>query len=233
MDKNSNKYIFIYSVAMVVIVALVLTSISVFLQPKQKKNIDLEKKRNILSAIKIEYDKNDVEKVFDEYIIEMFVINTEGERIEGINPLEINLKDQLKDSPENQKWPIYIASMPNGEKSYIFSFYGTGLWGPIWGYVALKEDFNTVTGAYFDHKSETPGLGAEIATENFQMKFTEKTIFNENGEFVSIDVRKGGVGNDIHAVDAISGGTITSTGLKNMLHSCFSAYLKFIEKNKN
>lgn len=217
---------------MVVLIALTLTLVSVFLQPAQKKNIDLEKKKNILNALKINIENQDGGVIFDKYIVDKFAVTTEGEKIENINVFEINLKEQLKLPPKDQRWPVYVAKLDNGEIKYIFSLYGTGLWGPIWGYVALNDDMETVYGAYFDHKSETPGLGGDIALPAFQQKFNGKRIFNDKGEFVSIDVRKGGISNDIYAVDAISGGTITSTGVKNMLKTCLSAYVNFIKANK-
>ena len=114
----------------------------------------------------------------------------------------------------------------------MFPVYGAGLWGPIWGYIALKDDFNTVYGAAFDHKSETPGLGAEIATEWFQNNFKEKSIF-EGNEFVSVSVMKGGAtpGNN-HQVDAVTGGTITSKALDETMKSWLGAYLPYIKEAK-
>ncbi len=110
---------------------------------------------------------------------------------------------------------------------------GKGLWGPIWGYIALSEDFNAIYGANFDHKSETPGLGAEINEQWFQDMFKGKNIFNEQGKFVSVEVMKGGAPDDAaHAVDAISGGTITSNGLENMIMDCLAPYQAYFEKNK-
>ncbi|HRW22050.1 MAG TPA: NADH:ubiquinone reductase (Na(+)-transporting) subunit C, partial [Bacteroidales bacterium] len=112
---------------------------------------------------------------------------------------------------------------------YIIPLSGKGLWGPIWGYIALNEDMTTVFGATFSHKSETPGLGAEIETDWYQQKFSEKKIFDENGDFVSIKVVKGGAPPDnIHGVDAISGGTITSNGLEDMLFDCLKLYEPYL-----
>lgn len=232
MDTNSNKYTFIYSVVLVVVVAALLTIVSISLKPAQQKNIELEKKKNILSSLNVVSTPEDVEALYKKYIIENYTINTNGEKVEKVDAFKIVLKDELKKPPADQKWPVYIAKTDDGSTKYIFALYGKGLWGPLWGYIALNDDLNTVYGAYFDHKSETPGLGAEIATPKFQAQFVNKKIFNEKSEFVSVDVVKGGAGNSPYGVDAISGGTITSRGLRDMLKTCISAYLKFIDENK-
>ena len=110
---------------------------------------------------------------------------------------------------------------------------GKGLWGPIWGFIALKDDMNTISGAVFDHKAETPGLGAEISLDWFQEPFIGKTIF-EGNNLVSINVVKGGAPiDDMHSVDGISGGTITSDGLADMLAERFEQYLPFFNKKKS
>jgi Na+-transporting NADH:ubiquinone oxidoreductase subunit C len=232
MDTNSNKYTFIYSVIMVVVVAALLTVVALALQPAQQRNIELEKKRNILSSLKLESTPENVESIFDKTIVENYTINVEGEKVENVDAFKINLKDELKKSPDAQNWPLYVAKLEDGSTKYVFALYGKGLWGPIWGYISLNDDFTTVYGAYFDHKSETPGLGAEISTPNYQAQFSQKKIFDEKGVFVSVNVKKGGAGGDIYAVDAVSGGTITSNGLRDMLKTCISAYLKFIDENK-
>jgi Na+-transporting NADH:ubiquinone oxidoreductase subunit C len=232
MDTNSNKYTFIYSVIMVVVVAALLTVVALALQPAQQRNIELEKKRNILSSLKLESTPENVESIFDKTIVENYTINVEGEKLENVDAFKINLKDELKKSPDAQNWPLYVAKLEDGSTKYVFALYGKGLWGPIWGYISLNDDFTTVYGAYFDHKSETPGLGAEISTPNYQAQFSQKKIFDEKGVFVSVNVKKGGAGGDIYAVDAVSGGTITSNGLRDMLKTCISAYLKFIDENK-
>lgn len=232
MDTNSNKYTFIYSIVMVVVVATILTLVAVGLKPAQKKNIELEKKKNILSALNIESTTDNVESLYDEHIVESYAINVKGEKIEGADAFTIKLKAELRKSESEQQWPVYIAKIKDGETKYIFPLYGKGLWGPIWGYIALNDDFNTVFGVNFDHKGETPGLGAEINTKKFQEQFAGKQIFNESHEFVSIDVLKVETTDNNHAVDAISGGTITSNGLADMIETCVSAYLGYIENNK-
>ena len=130
---------------------------------------------------------------------------------------------------KEKELPLYICTFDNSEKVYIVPVHGAGLWGPIWGYVALQSDFNTIYGATFDHKGETPGLGADINTTWFGGQFTGKQIFKD-GEFCSVEVVKGGADkSNPHQVDAISGGTITSKGLEKMLLDSFGDYLDFFK----
>ena len=117
----------------------------------------------------------------------------------------------------------------DGDTKYVFPVYGTGLWGAIWGYVALNSDKNTVYGVYFSHASETPGLGAEIATEHFQTLFSGKKAV-DNGQIVLGVVKNGKVENPECQVDGISGGTITSDGVNLMLKNCLSNYKNFLTK---
>ena len=108
---------------------------------------------------------------------------------------------------------------------------GSGLWGPIWGFIALESDCNTIFGASFDHKSETPGLGAEIRESFFEDAFIGKKILDQNNQFVSVDVVKGGAeAGSYHQVDGITGGTITSDGVTNMLKSDLEVYNNYFDK---
>ena len=106
------------------------------------------------------------------------------------------------------------------------------MWGPIFGYVSLESDMNTIYGVNFDHKGETPGLGAEINTSEFESQFHGKKFFDSD-KFISVQVMKGGAPEgDIHGVDAISGGTITSKGLQKMLFDCIEKYNTYLLKNR-
>ena len=123
---------------------------------------------------------------------------------------------------------MYVAEV-NGETKYILPMNGAGLWGAIWGYMALNDDRNTVYGVFFNHAGETPGLGAEIVTTNFRNPFIGKHLLNADNEFVSIAIEKAGTkveGRD--QVDAISGGTITSKGVETMLSTSLGNYEKFL-----
>ncbi|HUW93077.1 MAG TPA: NADH:ubiquinone reductase (Na(+)-transporting) subunit C, partial [Bacteroidales bacterium] len=151
---------------------------------------------------------------------------------EGVDAFTVGLRAEQKKTVADQNLPVFIAVMDNGDTLHIFPIEGKGLWGPIWGYVALKPDMSTIAGVTFDHKGETPGLGAEINTTTFESQFLNKGIY-ENGKFVSIKVVKGGADpSNLHEVDAISGGTITSKGLEAMVHDGLIKYEKFFTENR-
>lgn len=131
---------------------------------------------------------------------------------------------------DKRQVPLYVAEVDQ-KTYYILPLRGKGLWGPIWGYVAVEGDGNTVYGATFGHKTETPGLGAEIATPFFQDKFPGKKLFSSN--YDGIQVRKGDASGD-QQVDGISGGTITSVGVQDMIQDCLKAYKPYLlKKNAN
>lgn len=238
----SNTYIFVFSAIMVVIVAALLSFVAEELRPKQAKNVEVEKKQGILQSVgktegvKEAKDKNAfVEEEFNKFIKESFVVNSEGELVEGKNAFDItkDLKVELRKPVEQRALPIFVFHSEDGSTKYIIPVRGKGLWGPIWGYVALDSDFNTIYGTLFDHSKETPGLGSEIVEPWFQAHFVGKKIFDDNGNFVSINVVKGGAAkNDPHSVDAITGGTITSKGLEEMLNSNLKPYVSYFRKQK-
>jgi len=217
-------------------VSVLLSGTAVMLQPLQQRNIDNEKMTMILKAAGItDIDANNAKKTFDEYCKTMLVIDENGDVVEGHNAFKINMKDELYKKTNNKNFylPIFVIDY-NNLIINVIPLQGNGLWGPIWGYIGLSSDYTTVVGAVFDHKSETPGLGAEITTKKFQSQFAGKTIF-QNGKFVSIDVVKGGIitlSDDLqrHSVDAISGGTITSRGVNDMIYNVLESYLPYIEK---
>ncbi|MEA1887841.1 MAG: NADH:ubiquinone reductase (Na(+)-transporting) subunit C [Bacteroidota bacterium] len=231
MKQFSNTYIFIFAAAMVAIVALILSSAALLLQPLKEKNAEIEKKRNILASVGVETTEDNAENLYDKYITESFAINNDAERVENVDPFNVDVRKEQKKPVEEQVLPVFVASMEDGSNSYIMPLEGKGLWGPIYGYISLNEDLRTINGVTFDHKSETPGLGAEINESWFEEQFEDKKLF-ENGDFVSITVQKGGAEeDDPHAVDAISGGTITSKGLESMIYDCLVKYVEFLGKN--
>lgn len=227
MDVNSNKYTIGFSIVMVVIVALLLAFASEGLKPMQNQNIEREKMQNILKSVGIEVTRDEAKDAFDKYITEQIVLNDKGEQIEG-DAFKVDVLKEYK-SGGQKNFPIFIYEN-EGNKKYIIPLVGKGLWGPIWGYIALEDDKNTVAGATFDHKGETPGLGAEINQGWFQEPFVGKKVFDESGEYQSIKVVKGGAteGNK-HAVDAISGGTITGNGVTEMLVRTLKIYEPYLK----
>jgi Na+-transporting NADH:ubiquinone oxidoreductase subunit C len=232
MNVNKNSYIIGFVSIMVIIVAALLAYTSISLTPYQDRNIELEKKENILQSVGIDVERDHAEIPYSQFIKEELILDMNGNILEG-TAFNIDLGVELKKNIEDQRLPLYISILEDSSKYFIIPLRGKGLWGPIWGYIALKEDINTVFGAVFDHKGETPGLGAEINQSFFQEPFTDKKIFNEDNEFVSITVKKGGAPEgSLHAVDAISGGTITSNGVTDMIKERVGRYLPYLEKNK-
>ncbi|MBR5820017.1 MAG: NADH:ubiquinone reductase (Na(+)-transporting) subunit C [Alistipes sp.] len=210
MNKNSNLYIVIYSTVMVVVVATLLAVAALALKSRQDANILNEKKQAILASLSLEGQN------YDE-VIEAYVVNENGEKIEGQDPIQL-----LFDLPAafaQNTLPVFQAE----DGRIVVPVSGVGLWGPMWGYVALEKDMNTISGIVLDHAGETPGLGAEVATPKHQAMYKGKTLF-EGEEFVSVTLRKGGAKDEKHEVDAISGGTKTSDGVTDMLKKSLGAY---------
>lgn len=230
MNKQGNTYTFLYAAILVVVVAAVLSFVALSLKPMQTKNIKIEKMQNILASVKInDVEADKAEDIYKELITKTFVVNVKGEIVEGVNAFDVDLSKELKKQVDKRNLPIFIFTK-DGVNKYIIPVRGKGLWGPIWGFISLNDDRNTIYGAIFDHQGETPGLGAEIANEAFQKPFSGKQIHNESGKFVSIEIHKAGKGTDIHSVDGISGGTMTSNGVDAMLKDCLSSYEAFLKK---
>lgn len=231
MDKNSNAYILIYAGVMTVIVAVTLALLAEALKAPQQANELLAKKTDILKSVG-KGDAENPEKVFAERV-KGVVLNNNGQVIEGADALDINMEAQSKiKDPAQKKYPLFIYTGDDNSKRYIIPMRGAGLWGPIWGYIAIQEDFKTVAGVSFGHASETPGLGAEITQDWFQDAFKGKTIMNASGEFVGITVKKGSLTNPEHQVSSISGATITSDGVTNMIKDDVSSYLDYFASQK-
>ncbi len=239
MNKNNNLYIIAYASIMVILVAAVLTFASLSLAGRQNENVRIEKMSDILRSIgegaeadqapdKAKY----ITEEYNKYITESYAINVAGDRIDSVDAFKLltNLKAEYDKAPADRLLPVFVSKNAEGVVSYIIPVWGKGLWGPIWGYVALASDWDTVNGVVFDHKSETPGLGAEIATAHFQAQFKGKKILKD-GSVIAIALQKGGAADDDpYAVDALSGGTLTSHGLQNMLKDCLGDYDAYIKK---
>jgi Na+-transporting NADH:ubiquinone oxidoreductase subunit C len=234
MNKNSNTYQIVYSAIMVVLVGAALAFVYMALKPKQDENIANDKRQQILSAVHITAPSDkEVKNTFEKYITEDFIVNEKGEVVDSTkgSAFTVDMKSNIKLTGANRKLPVFKCTLDNGEIKYIFPVFGAGLWGAIWGYVAVNADGSNVYGAYFSHESETPGLGAEIAKQPFQDQFKGKALYKD-GQFKSIDVLKAGQKNTDGAdyVNAISGGTITSRGVQAMLKNCLSLYDAYFKK---
>ncbi len=227
----SNRYVFMYASVMVIVVALVLSTAATLLRPLQERNMRIEKMQNILSTIGISAPRAEAIELFEQYIKQAKVLNYRGEEIEG-DAFEVDLQDENRRPVEERQLPLFIADV-DGELFYIVPVRGAGLWGPIWGYLSFREDLVTIAGANFDHASETPGLGAEIADPPFERQFEGKRIFDRDGNFKPVVVVRGGApAGDEHAVDGISGGTITSNGVTAMLRNGLEVYKPYFQKQK-
>lgn len=206
-NTNNNLYIIIYSIVLVVIVAFGLAFVYTSLKDKQEANVALDVKKQVLAALDIREfaDDADAEKKYNQIVLSVDTVSVEKKAI------------------------VYTCKL-NGEEKYILSVNGMGLWGPIWGYIALNSDKQTVFGAYFNHASETAGLGAEIKdSKAWQDQFKGKTAYADNT--VLLSVKKA---TDIkpeekpYTVDAVTGSTLTCNGVNNMFKESIALYEDFL-----
>ena len=230
LDTNSDVYAIIYSAVVVVIVAFLLAGVSSLLSPKQQDNIRLDKKKQILASLN-ERNLDDAAAKYDELIEADYIVNAQGAVVAQEGGFEVKNEDV-----NEENLPLYVAKV-NGATKYIIPMTGNGLWGGIWGYIALNDDCNTIYGVYFSHASETPGLGAEIASDKFQNRFTKdkdgnaivKKVYDEAGKVaLAVEKGKGVAGADYH-IDAVSGATITCNGLQVMLETKLAPYYNYLK----
>ena len=252
MNTNSNTYTVIYSTVLVVIVAAVLAFAAMALQPKQNENVKKETISQVLVAA-AQSDENvtiaadaDVMKLYTEMATDAFYVNGKGEKAgqmdlgkENANNIQVSSTADLKkqndiikkiEAGQNElletlQLPVYVIDV-NGKSVNVIPCYGAGLWGPIWGYIAVAADGKTLSGAVFDHKGETPGLGAKITEDFFESQFIGK-VFGE-GE-TKFDVVKGGANGAANGVDAISGATITSQALGKTINTWATYYDSYLK----
>ena len=230
MKTNSNSYTIIYSAVIVVIVAFLLAFVFQALKPMQDANVALDKKKQILNSLNIrDLSNEEADAKYKEVVIADEVIDEKGKVVEaGMQGGEkAGFKLESKDYKAG-KLALYICKV-NGSRKYVIPVYGMGLWGPISGYIALNEDKATVYGAYFNHESETAGLGAEIKDNvAWQEKFQGKKVFTSGDDkTIALGVEKN-VTDPATQVDAVTGATLTSNGVRDMLHEALSKYLTFL-----
>lgn len=233
-DTNSDLYAIIYSAVVVVIVAFMLAGVSSVLKPMQDANVELDKKKQILASLN-EKNVADPATKYTEFIKSDPIININGVEVASNGGFKV-----ANDDINENNLPLYIAEV-KGQTKYIIPMTGNGLWGGIWGYIALNDDCNTIFGVYFSHASETPGLGAEIAADKFQDNFTKdvdllgnpivKSVFDEDGKVaLSVEKGKGKAAKEYH-IDAVSGATLTCNGVDKMLKEKLQPYYNYL-KNK-
>jgi Na+-transporting NADH:ubiquinone oxidoreductase subunit C len=243
---DSNVYTVIFAIIMVVIVGSVLAYFATSLKPNIDENKRIEKQQNILYAMGInENDESSANfvaasvagKEFEKYIKKQLII--EGDKVsEDENAYLIDVKKQqsLAKEGKTRKLPLFVGEK-DGKTFYVAPIYGKGLWDAIWGYVALDENM-VIQGAYFDHKGETPGLGANITQRFFMDDFIGEHLLTDAGEFKGVTVAKGN--NDPkndektdYEVDAIAGATITGDGVSAMIKSDLKLYVPYFQSLKN
>lgn len=224
INKNSNTYTIIYSVVVVVIVAFLLAFAYKGLEERSNANERIDKKQQILAALNIRnLDKDSVEEVYKRVVINDEVINSDGQVLKETSGFDIARKDM---TPSNL--PFYICKIDTATK-YVIPMVGKGLWGSIWGFVALNDDANTVYGAYFSHESETAGLGSLINDQPFQEDFQGKVAYDAKGSVALNIVKAGNVKDSKVDVDGITGATLTSNGVNAMIQEYLSMYSKTLK----
>lgn len=229
------------------IVAMLLALLQNGLKSKHDYNEALYSKKATLAAVANQLDI-DFSSITSEQVTEIFekqikqsVINDEGvvipkedlekDGVKNGKAENLDLVKQDKEPIDERLLPVYEFTKSDGNKYYIVYTRGKGLWDAIWGNIALESDLNTIAGVSFDHKAETPGLGAEIKDNKAWVKqFIGKKLYEPNGEFVGLEVRKGGAKDPMHDVDAISGATITGDGVEEMINTDIVAYDAYFDK---
>ena len=237
-NTNGNVYTLVYASVIVIIVAFLLAFVSSALKPTQDANVAIDKKQQILASLNIRgVEKTDVETKFAEVIQQDMIYSVASTDVmdEGKSETKDQAGFQVKSKELKEKRPFYVATV-EGQTKYVIPVTGAGLWGGIWGYVALDDDCETVFGTYFSHESETAGLGARITEDWFQESFAGKKLHSaEGGEAVALSVvKKGKEGNlkPENYVNAVTGATLTSNGVNDMIQKGLGAYQDILDTYK-
>jgi len=237
MNTDSNRHTYLFAGVMVITIAFVLSFTSESLKELKADNVKKEKMQNIIFAAGINVSRDESEELYTQYIIEELSLTNNGDIDNSVSAFNINLALEIKKDINNQRFPLYVANIDDN-RYYIIPLRGNGLWNAIWGYIALKEDVNTIKGVSFGHQAETAGLGAEITEDWFTNSFVDEKILNDNGDFVGVYVTK--TNNDPentdkndNEVDAISGATITGDGVADMIKERLENYLPYFNNISN
>lgn len=234
---DSNSYTIIFSVIMVVVVGSLLAFFANFTKDLRIKNDQVKAQIDILSAIGVAADRSNATEMFTQYIKQQKVIaGTEVSDDEKAYLIDVKKEMDGAKKGNVQRLPLFVAEK-DGKTLYILPVRGNGLWDAIWGYIALNDDLKTINGVYFDHKGETPGLGANITESFFTEDFKGEYLYDATGNFKGIEISKsnGDPNNEDktdNQVDAISGATITGNGVGAMINSGIRAYLPYFETLK-
>ena len=246
---HSNKYIYTFVFILTAVVALVLASMFTFLKPIHDKNEAVYNKKAILGAVATKLDgdykklsDDDIQGIFDQSI-EQVVLDTKGNVLSqdqimtksfgATTAEEIDMAKEKKKPLDQRSLPLYVYTAKDGKQYYIVTVRGNGLWDEIWGNIAFEEDLETIAGVSFDHKGETPGLGAEIKdNKGWYSQYIGKKIYDDQGNFTSVNAIKGGAKDPNHEVDGISGATITADGVNDMMEIGLQLYETYFNKLK-
>ena len=245
--QQSNTYVIVFSAVLTIVLGGLLSLANQGLKPMQQKSIELDTKKKILGAVTdLKGIKgNEILKLYGE-TIESIVVDVDGNPIEkdekgaDIEAEKVDIAKNFKKDSGERMYPVFIfhkAGDLGAIEAYIFPVYGKGLWGPIWGFIALETDLNTIKGTSFDHKTETPGLGARITSTEIRNRYNGKKVFDDSGNLVSISMLKGENNSpnvlDDHHIDGLSGATLTANGVNDMLENYFKYYQSYINKSKS
>ncbi len=175
MNTDSNRHTYLFAGVMVITIAFVLSFTSESLKELKADNVKKEKMQNILFAAGINVSRDESEELYTQYIIEELSLTNNGDIDNSVSAFNINLALEIKKDINNQRFPLYVANIDDN-RYYIIPLRGNGLWNAIWGYIALKEDVNTIKGVSFGHQAETAGLGAEITEDWFTNSFVDEKL---------------------------------------------------------
>jgi len=241
INKDSNVYTLSFAVVLVVVVGAILAMLSVGLKPMQKKNDEVKKKMEILSAMLTPMEMENISRKnaaeeFDKYVDlnKAVVLDLNGELKDGVKAFEVDIKKERRDktlSEADKNYPLFVCEK-EGKTMYVIPIVGNGLWGPIWGNICVGEDMKTILGASFGHKGETPGLGAEITQGFFVNRWIGEEISDDNGNATKFEIVKNNSGTEPVKVDGITGGTITSVGVQEMVNRCLKPYVSYFNNLK-
>lgn len=233
MKTNSNSYIIIYSTVLVLIVAFLLAFVFRALKPMQDVNVALDKKKQILAALNIyDLDNEASAATYAKVVVADEIIDKQGNVVDkGAQGGETAGFALSSADYKEGRLALFVCDV-DGKRKYVIPVYGMGLWGPIWGYIAVDDDKDTIYGAYFNHESETAGLGAEIKdSRKWQSQFHGKKIFSADGESIALAVKKkSDVKNPASECDAVTGATLTTDGVSLMLQECMGEYKTFLKQ---
>ncbi|MDP4665674.1 MAG: NADH:ubiquinone reductase (Na(+)-transporting) subunit C [Flavobacteriales bacterium] len=257
INKNSTGFTFGFAIVMVVVVGSILAFLSISLKDLQNKNAADKKMMDILGAIQVDATRANAADMFEKYVKERIAIDFDGNVLRTANgkvdpkdkkdPFNIDTKKDYKNEIKrvvktSSDEAAYASSMEelglefavyrcevDNKAYFVVPMVGTGLWGPIWGYVSVEDDMETIYGAKFDHQGETPGLGAEIKESDFQKQFVSKKLNTANTNDPMFVVKKAGQPDGDYKVDGITGGTITSKGVEEMMDRTFDIYTDYFK----